>query len=505
MLILPKTAGLIKVIGGRSIASRVNYNRQVYKTEGSWLNDNYDYNQSELISFCDNSALPGLSLQQQGNKLINDGLYNIRSAMDQRPYSYWNKSWSQCYTIVQSFDYVANPQLSPKNAHAMGVHLYNDIKLYMKARYGYAIDDGMISTHLDDNKPHKNKHTGLRVHPHLHNHIIIPSYNGYGRSASPYLREYDLYQFKGFNDSILASPQYNLNNYYFAKLQRLGKAYQTYKLTDKPRRNPERGWLAFKVANDYAWDKNKPMDSNGRITEHAFKETVHSRNQYLSSHFQFEMKLVPDIKTGKPRRTYTMGIFPLDSHKNRPWLSMRSLRILQWLDRKEMKAERLYWQLDFKGTTDKIMSFQTYEKAMRLATQKLPSLNRINSPQARQQSHISLFKCYEAVKPYTQSNTQASHIYVPEPKNATNLGRYAKKTLLDVYTKAWIAHHMKYYTHAHNYLVTDTSNLINRANLIHNRARIKAAHNIRQITPARTVNKKPQRHHNQDVQRGPQR
>lgn len=499
---MSKTAGIIKATTAHDIASRVHYNLQAYKTEGSWLNDTYNYHQSDLISFHGNCKQEGLSIRHEGNKLINDTRYNIKLAMHMRARRYWDPRWSQCHTIVQSFDYKANPQLSPKDAHAMGNQLYQDILRYMKARYGYIVDDGMVSTHLDDNSSKQNPFTRRWVQPHLHNHIIIPSYNAYGLSISPYMRDYDLYQIKGFNDTIMASPEYGLNDYYFNKLHRLAKPYSSYKLSDRPRSNPELAWQAFKVANDYAWDKDNPMDDEGHIPLPAFKKTRHDRDQYLTKHFQFQPKISHDQKTGQPRRVYTMGILSLSKNGARQWQGMRSLRILQWLDRKEMKSERLYWQLDFTGMSNKIMTFKTYEKTMQIVTQKLPSLNKIATSKARQNNRISLYKVFDKVVPNTKPD-MTKHAYIPEPKDATSLGRFAKKSLRGFYMSNWShsSAELGHFSRAHDYLIPNTSKLVTKASLIHNKQAEQAKSlNDKPVDLSQNVhNRKPLRHHDNDI------
>lgn len=364
------TAGLIRLTpSDKSAVSRVNYNLKIKKTTGRWPNDPAYYHQNDLVSF------HGLgSLAKTVPSGAHSFLMTTRNGFRTHGLLSYQLKVSQCRTIVQSFDYQANPHLRPVTAHAMANVLYERIDRYLRTRYGYRLDAGMVSTHIDDDKvkPNPNPVSKERViYPHLHSHILLPAYNTTGQPIYPYLRKADLYQFQQMNDDIVTS--FGLRDYYFQKARRLIHPMSAYTLNGVHRQTAsdlEKAQQAFEEANQYAWPASRVFN----VSPARFRKIRHKRNSYLRVKFNFRTKTTHDVQTDRKEKKFTLDVFSRNALLQTPWYALNNLRLLRWRDYKEARSERLLRCFDFSVVQSRATSFHVYQRTIEMSTIRLRRL-----------------------------------------------------------------------------------------------------------------------------------
>lgn len=360
-----KSAAVVKVSGAKSVSSLTHYNEQEYKTSGIWKNDDHIYSQEELISFYGSSDTPQKNLKQQTSTFIK----NTRIGL--KVYQLLNKSHAvskhKAYTIIQSFDYQANPDLRPEEVHALGEQYLRKICKYMMDNYNYLITDGMISTHIDRSsvqtkrKPVVKNQQVLNVQdvvvPHLHNHIIIPAFNSKGEPISKYLRKEDIYALQTLNDDLCVEN--NLNDYYFSKLHQSIDPQSSFsrKKDTLTKSNLQKAYVRFTKANKRAW-----------MGRGKFKQSLKKRNELLLKEYRLSFRYVKDPKNNRLKKQFTMIDFVNDKHQQM-WYNVKNLKLLYWENEPESIVEQIIQHLDFSGTNDIYMNNRQYHELMIKAIQ----------------------------------------------------------------------------------------------------------------------------------------
>lgn len=413
--------------------------------------------------------MPGLSIHQKAQLLITQARHNLD--LYQRLYPKGtvarHADWTSCHTIIQSFDFGANPKLNPATAHAMGNSLFTQIQHYLSNKYGYKLDNGLISTHIDRGYLTKNHNPRAKVisrQPHLHSHIVIPNYNSAGQSISPYMRKNDLYQYQLLNDNIIR--QNGLKDYYFLKLERQIRPFSSYTLNPTTRqiqrRNPsnlQRGWRAFKTANDFAWDHSKfTVKSFNNENFHKIRKT---RDHYLSASYGYKVKKVDDVQTKLPKHIFTMDTFTASQALKTQWCNLRDLRILRWQNKDDVLAERLAWQLKLPPKLRKTpLTYTDYKRTVDYAAyHRIPDVTKIRGSKKRSKYRINLQTIYNHVKKGAKhvkkrAKTVASKYY-------QSLSRAGTKLFYKIYPKSDYNHHRN------NFLAHSAAHTIRSAEKYH--------------------------------------
>lgn len=376
------TSGLIKLTSDRNVEAIVKYNTKPIKTMGKWKNQDNVLHQSDLVSFCGDYQHRGLPLTEQGNIFIqqvnrNASLSNLHR---KRKFSLgtWPRSVSLCRTVIQSFDYRANPNLTPVQVHHMGIQMMTGLQKYFNSQYNYKLNGGLVSTHIDDD--HEQFVRGKIHHTHLHNHIVIPSYNSYGQSISNYLRKTNLYDFQHLNDEITTIN--NLHDYHFWKLEKqiVPNSSFTRDRATHHHSHLQTAIITFTKANNHAFDKY-PND---------FQKARQTRNHELTFKYQYHTRTKKDSKTGEPRQQFTMQQFLSPKTHQYTWYNLRNLRILVWKNKKQEECERFIKQLNFSKTRMTAVSYGEYKHTITAITKQLPPLETLTSDEARKNHQFTI-------------------------------------------------------------------------------------------------------------------
>lgn len=400
---LKSTSGLVKITSARNASGIVRYNMKTTKTEGKWKQQDKPVHQKDLVGFYGTASHPGLSLNRQGNLFAlqtnnNARMANLYNGNTKHRMMYDNlpNRLSTCHTIVQSFDYDANPNLRPKQVHRMGEQLLVGVKKYLKSRYNYNLDAGMISTHIDDNKDivrHGQEHQ-----KHLHNHIVIMSYNDSGQSISPYLRIPDLYCFKQINDRI--ASENGLKDYYFKKLEREIKPNSSFSKSrakkTKTSSNLQKAVQRFSKANNQAFDIYPSFKK--------YTKALKLRNQQLNIAYGYKKRDKKDTRTHQKRRQFTMDDFHSKQNKQR-WYNINNLRLLAWKNKHDEKCERLIKEFNLNKLGKKALPYKDYLETMRYGLKKLPKANHLDSKKQRKHYQVSL-----KIHKYPKSSNKSKRI-----------------------------------------------------------------------------------------------
>jgi Relaxase/Mobilisation nuclease domain. len=209
-----KSASVVKITSGASARNLVDYNQQESKVTGQWRKQDGEYQPTELLKYVGDQSKPYLSLDEQGQYFVANAKGNLD--LSRKIGQAAKIKSSEVHTIIQSFDYQINPELTPGEANQMGIEYFAAIQDYLKDKYNYELDLGMVSTHIDRSEIKMSAtNLGKVNYPHLHNHIVIPSYNAQGVNIAPYLRKENIYAFKDLNDKIV--DNHNLKDLSFCK------------------------------------------------------------------------------------------------------------------------------------------------------------------------------------------------------------------------------------------------------------------------------------------------
>lgn len=455
---MSSTAGLVKTTLDYKASGVVKYNMKESKTKGQWQDQDQQLSQKDLIDFYGTVDHPDMTLHQQGNLLINQANNNARMSdaysTSQHHLLYGdNAKKSICHTVVQSFDYKDNPNLTPKQVHTMGIEMIHGIHNYLWQRYHYNLDSGMISTHIDRNKTGFSQKDQMNHTKHLHNHIVIPSYNQQGQSISPYLRKQDIYAFQRINDEVCVAN--GLKDYHFLKLNRQiqpsssftkfrnNKQYMIHlkaklhkenqkisvdrrkhksrdKLYTSSKSYLQKSILRFNKANNYAFDM-QPKN---------YHKAVILRNRYLGKHYGMQVRYHHDSHTHKVIPQFTMADFKStksNNHNNKGshsrWYDFYCLRVLAWKSKKEERCERMAKQFDFSQVDRKPVSYDQYQQIINNAIKRLPPLSHLNSDQKRKANMIVL-KLPKQPKKLSKTNSQMS----PKELSIKDFDRYLKQS-----------------------------------------------------------------------------
>lgn len=397
------TASLVKITSAHNVSGIVKYNTKEQKTIGHWRNQPTKLQQTDLVSFEGMYKHPSLSLHQQGLMFARQAKDNAVLSNIYKPYGHKisssriPKNYSLCHTVVQSFDYKANPNLTPKKVHRMGIQMLAGIKSYLDTNYNYKLNGGLVSTHIDDDKPQIIR--GKIHHTHLHNHIIILSYNNQGKSISPYIRKTDLYSFKHINDNVGVIN--NLKDYYFLKLKRQIQPNSTFTKQRKTRHRShlQEAVYAFTECNNKSYDKY-PND---------YRKAKMLRNNSLQYTFQFRTRIRKDSKTGKPHQQFTMRGF-INKNNKIMWFNLTNLRLLRWRNKKEERCERIIKQLQINQVRNIPITYNEFEADLRTNIQHIPPIEQLSNNQSRKQfqRQVQIPKQQQQVEPYhEQASTLA--------------------------------------------------------------------------------------------------
>lgn len=374
-----KTSDLIKITSARNVPAIVKYNTKSTKTIGHWQHQQENLKRNNLVSYTGYFNQPTLSLHQQGLIFSHQAMQNaILSNLNRHrltSYTSIPKNYSLCHTIVQSFDYHANPDLTPHKVHRMGLQMMVGLKSYFKTKYDYTLDGGLVSTHIDDDHPKLIR--GKIHHTHLHNHIIILSYNNQGKSISPYIRKADVYSFHHINDNICMHN--NLKDYYFLKLQKEINPSSSF-TQHRPvhsKSHLQHAIDIFTKCNNIAYDY---YPTN-------FKKAHQLRNHELTFSYQFRTRSKKDTKTHRMHTQFTLKGMVSRNQKIQ-WYNLTNLRLLLWRNKKEERCERLIKQINISQISNIPITYQQFQTDLQATIQHIPPIEQINSKDMRKRYNV---------------------------------------------------------------------------------------------------------------------
>lgn len=326
-----KTAGAVIFSGGGSIASIAQYNQQQKKINGQWIDGN-TYEAEDLFGIVGKNTAPQLPLTKQlemftQNVHNNAMVHEIKLSETEKNYGSRNGTAPNLViTMIQSFDFNANPELRPPEAHQMAEELFNTVGEYAQSNHlPFNFDSALISTHIDKSKIEqgykKNKDGILRINePHLHSHIVIPAFDYQGDPFYNFLRPQQKYDIRALNDEILA--KHNLYDYHFNKLlEQIDPVIISSKIKQDN----------LNLAKQRLYQVN--ISLKPELVAQAFEKTKKLRDSELEQRFGFTKKMVQKTP---PQFLFTMDDFEEDPDKKKkekkPWYNTKQLKTLTWDD-----------------------------------------------------------------------------------------------------------------------------------------------------------------------------
>jgi hypothetical protein len=391
-----KSASVVKITSGASARNLVDYNQQESKVTGQWRKQDGEYQPTELLKYVGDQSKPYLSLDEQGQYFVANAKGNLD--LSRKIGQAAKIKSSEVHTIIQSFDYQINPELTPGEANQMGIEYFAAIQDYLKDKYNYELDLGMVSTHIDRSEIKMSAtNLGKVNYPHLHNHIVIPSYNAQGVNIAPYLRKENIYAFKDLNDKIV--DNHNLKDYRFAKLQHELYPVTTQTITKNTESSShlQKAYQRFSEVNEIAWSSNPG----------SYLKALEQRDSLLKENYGYQSKLQIDTKTRKSQTRFTMKDFRDKSGKQK-WYSISNLRCLNWSTKEQADAEQMLNQVDFKGAENQTPSYQEYKTTMYLTDDEI-----VKNPQNRSKPKwLSLKELFVKVKTVANKVEEKVEVYM---------------------------------------------------------------------------------------------
>lgn len=331
----------------------VDYNLQEKKTSQHWLRSATTYTQRDLVNFMGLSNQPQLPLAQQGEQFKR---YLAIGYFRYNPDHKTNSPTVAFKTIIQSFDLSANPNLEPAEAHQMGIELFQQFRQYLHQQYNYDLNTGLVSTHIDRDHP-KNGYDGRQLQPHLHNHILLPTFNSHGQHLTPLLKQPELEQLKSFADGLVY--RHGLNDYYFDKFNHLVNPT-----------TPDRRCVRFfpivakqyQQASQVAWQQSP----NDFLTARRF------RTDYLRQQFQaIEVNPAPRVlmQNNQFRPLSNTNVqYVTDTAVKPTYVLTKGLRFLSWDNEQQAMCEHYSRFFDFTKTNTLSCNYQQFNRTVETAT-----------------------------------------------------------------------------------------------------------------------------------------
>ncbi|TPR14968.1 hypothetical protein DY052_05960 [Apilactobacillus timberlakei] len=368
------SAGYVNVKAVKNGSDVTDYNLQEEKISGKWINQNEKYVNQQLLTFYGSNQYKFDDLEQQGESFKREIKSNrtiksfkmVFAASKNKHVNYSMKNnTNDAYTIIQSFDFNANPQLTPKEAHTMGSELYDGYKKYLKNNFNYDLSSGFIATHIDRDSikavTYNNKNKVLNAH--LHNHIVIPAINSKGDSISNYLSRSNIMDLREINDRLVM--KHNLNDFYLKKL--------SYEL------QPNQKLLEDKPHSPYNKDLKNAVERfhqannqfNFKEISHDFDKTKKKRDAFLKEKYGYQTKQIksssnvasPYLKP-QVRNVFTMNDFKLNKDKTPRYYNQSNLRTLSWNEQSQALAYKDLRSIKFDDVDLALQSPKDYQKTL---------------------------------------------------------------------------------------------------------------------------------------------